>query len=95
VQEITPQGLAAHIDACIARSGKSNRQVAEECGFSKPNVISMIRYGTTKLPLAKASRMAQALGEEPKEFVELAFRAYQPEIWQVIESTYLVRPEIA
>jgi hypothetical protein len=42
-----PQFLAFH----IKRSGLKQRKVARTCGFLRPNIVSMIKSGETRLPL--------------------------------------------
>ena len=40
--------------------GKSQVEIAAYCGFDKPNVITMIKQGKTKLPMTKVVKMGSA-----------------------------------
>lgn len=42
----------------LAESDKTQREIAEECGFEKPNIITMFKNGTTKLPLNRIGPLA-------------------------------------
>lgn len=65
--------------------GKSQREIAQEVGFEKPNVITMIKQGKTKLPIAKVGRMAKALDTDPVFLMKLCMNTYHPDTWQFIE----------
>jgi transcriptional regulator with XRE-family HTH domain len=65
--------------------GKSQREIAQEVGFEKPNVITMIKQGKTKLPMAKVGRMAKALETDPVHLMKLCMNTYHPDTWQYIE----------
>jgi len=68
----------------IERSGKTQREIAEEMGFTKPNVLSMIKNGQTKLPLEKAAALAVACGGDPVFLVRLVLSEYHPAIWSAL-----------
>jgi len=87
--EFTRQFIANLVDQRISDSCKSVVQVAKECGFHRPNVLSMIRNGQTNVPLAKVEMLALSLEMNPRVFLEQVFRAYHPEVWDVIESALL------
>lgn len=72
--------LTQHIDTV----GKTQKQIAREVGFPKQNILSMIKSGETKLPIAKAPAMALALGIDPNALVSMCLEEYQPEIWKSI-----------
>lgn len=65
--------------------GKSQREIAQEVGFEKPNVITMIKQGKTKLPIAKVGRMAKALETDPVFLMKLCMNTYHPDTWKYIE----------
>ncbi len=72
--------IAQQIDAV----DKTQKQIAREVGFPKQNILSMIKSGETKLPIAKAPAMARALGLDPHELVVMCLKEYQPEIWEAM-----------
>ena len=69
-------------------SEKTQKEIAAEAGYAHPNFLSMIRQGTSKVPVAAAPRLARALGVSPKHLTRLVMQEYQPEIWEVLESTF-------
>lgn len=53
------------ISIAISASGKSNQEIAEECGFLRGNVVAMIRSGAMKLPINRVLRLAKAVDVDP------------------------------
>jgi hypothetical protein len=49
--------VAAFIAKRIDEIGKTQRDIARECGGQKPNVITMLKNGQMKLPLDKIGRL--------------------------------------
>lgn len=80
------KSVAEFIDQQIEWTEKSNLQIADECGFPKSNIVSMIRYGKTKLPMNRVARMAKALEVDPVFFLGMVMAEYDPEGWGVIRS---------
>jgi transcriptional regulator with XRE-family HTH domain len=78
--------VAEYISLQLEACGKAQREVAEQAGFEKPNMITMIKQGKTKLPLAKVGPMARALGVDPIYLFQLAMSEYLPETWEAIEA---------
>lgn len=76
--------VARYIASRIREVGKTQAEIAREVGFETPNMVSMIKRGHTKVPLAKVTAMARALEADPKRFVHMCLAEYQPEIWQVL-----------
>lgn len=81
--------VAQYIDLLINDSPKTVRQIANEVGFPKPNVVSMIRNGDTKVPVARAAPLAIALGADPRDMLVRVLKEQQPETWEAI-STWLL-----
>lgn len=80
--------VADYINLQLEACGKAQYEVAREVGFDKPNVMSMIKQGKTKLPLAKIGPMARALGVDPVHLFQLTLSEYMPETWEAIESIF-------
>jgi len=76
-----------YIAQIIAMSGKTQVEIAQEVGFKKPNMLSMIKMGKTKLPLTKAPALADALGIDRKHLVMRCLREYHPDIVEVLEES--------
>lgn len=77
--------VAAYIAERIDYCEKRQNQIAREVGFDKPNMISMIRSGATKLPISKVPAMARAIAVDPMELLVRCLKEYQPENWAAIE----------
>src|SRR5262245_9342616 len=77
--------VAAYLDAQIAMSDKSQRQIADEVGYDRPNVITMIKQGRTKLPINKVGPFAKALGVDPVHLLRITMSEYMPDTWATIE----------
>lgn len=80
------QTVACYFSAAIARSGKTQRTIAEESGFDKPNIISMFKQGDAKIPISRIPALSRALGVDPRRFLAIAMEEYQPEVWGVLKS---------
>jgi hypothetical protein len=76
--------VARFLEQQIALSGKSQRAIAIECGYPNPNIITMFKKGSTKMPLDKVASMAGALNADPRHLLRLAMLEYHPEAWAVI-----------
>lgn len=76
--------VAEFIDWAIKRSGKTQRELAREIGFDRPNIVSMIKTGETKLPLDRVPAVAQALEVDPAYLMRLALCEYEPELFAII-----------
>jgi len=79
--------VAEFIAERLANSHKTQREIAEECGFEKANVVTMLKSGTMKLPLNRGGAMARALDADPAYLLRLAMREYLPDAWEAIETT--------
>jgi len=81
-----PKNIAEYISMQIDLCGKKQLEIAEEAGFDKPNMITMIKQGKTKLPIDKVPNMAKALGIDPLFLLRMAMMEYSPANWAVMES---------
>lgn len=73
------------IDVLIGRSGKTQRQIALELGYDKPNIITMFKQGTTRVPPDKVSLLAISLEADPVELFRLWYETYEPHMVPIIE----------
>ena len=71
--------VAEYLSAQLDVSEKSQKEIAKEIGYDRPNVVSMMKCGVTKLPIAKVGPLAKALGVDPHRLLDLAMREYQPD----------------
>jgi transcriptional regulator with XRE-family HTH domain len=69
----------------LAESDKTQREIAEECGFLTPNIITMFKKGDTKVPINRIGSLAKALGVDPAYLLRLVMSEYLPDAWDAIE----------
>ncbi len=90
--------IADFIADRLAESDKTQREIAAECGFETPNIITMFKNGSTKVPLNRIGALAKALDADPAYMLRLAMREYMPDTWDAIEdilqSTVLTANEL-
>ncbi|WP_374335294.1 hypothetical protein [Methyloversatilis sp.] len=77
--------VAEFLEQRINMCGKSQKEIADEMGYEKPNIITMFKQGKTRLPINKVYDAAVALEVEPMTLLRLALSEYMPETWAVIE----------
>jgi len=78
------QQLARYISDSIAKCGRRHREIARDAGFDGENIVSMIKTGRTKLPIARIPDFAKAIGVDPHDLLDRCLEAYQPEIHAVV-----------
>lgn len=79
-----PITVAEYIEKAIDLSGKTQREIAEEAGFERPNVLSMMKKGITKVPVDRIPALAKACGVDAAVFLRIAMNEYNPQTWAVI-----------
>lgn len=77
--------VAQYLEAQINSSDKSQLEIAEEVGFAKPTMVSMIKLGKAKVPLDKARAVARALGVDEKDFFFRCFEEYLPSVFDELQ----------
>lgn len=83
-----PKTVAEYIDWQVNLCGKSQKQIAEEAGFPKPNIITMFKQGSTKVPLEKIGKLAKALEVDPVHLLKMCLREYLPDTYAEIEKMF-------
>ncbi len=89
--------VAEYLSHAIHLSGKTQKQIADEAGFNKPNILSMMKQGLTKVPIYTVPALAKACGVDQVHFISLAMAEYNPEIWAVLQQVkgeYLSEDEL-
>ena len=84
----TPKGklsVADYLALQINASDKQQVTLAEECGFTRPNMISMLKSGGTRVPLATVDLIAKALHIDPMHLFRMVLNEYYPELLQIVE----------
>lgn len=82
----TASELSGFISSLIDGSGKSRKEIATQAGLGKANMISMLKKGGTKLPLARIKNFAKAVNTDPVQLAHMCLREYHPDVWEVITS---------
>ncbi|MDP2152230.1 MAG: helix-turn-helix transcriptional regulator [Methylotenera sp.] len=77
--------VAQYLTFHINSSEKTQRQIALEIGYTKPNIITMFKQGLTKLPLEKIWPLANALGIAPDELFYKVMKEYMPETFEALK----------
>lgn len=80
-----PRSVAEYINWQINLCGKSQIEIAKETGFDKPNIITMIKQGKTKLPMEKIGKFAKAIEVDPIHLFKLCMSEYWPDTWSEIQ----------
>jgi len=79
--------VAEYLDAALDISGKTQREIGLEVGYTKPNFLSMMKTGVTKVPIDKIPLLARACGVDEKKFLRIALNEYLPATWSVIQES--------
>ena len=74
-----------YLSRLLEISDKTQRKIAEECGYANPNIISMFKKGHTKVPVERVPAMAKALGVDPADMLRRAMRDTMPNVLQTVE----------
>lgn len=67
---------------------KSQREIALEVGYEKPNIVSMMKRGETRVPLDKIPAFAEALEVDPAHLFRLALEQYWPDQEKAIAAVF-------
>lgn len=78
---------AEYLALAIALTGKSQKEIAAEAGYDRPNVLSMMKTGVTKIPVDRVPAIARACGVDPKVMLRIVMEEYHPDIWDVLAGT--------
>lgn len=78
---------AEYLAQAIATSGKTQKEVATIAGFDKPNVVSMMKKGITKIPIDRVPALANACGTDPKIMLRIVMQEYHPTVWEILNDT--------
>ncbi len=81
-----PTKFVRLIDDLINQSEKTQRQIADEIGYDKPNIITMFKQGTTRVPAEKVPALALALDYDPAMLLRAWMEEYSPDLLTVIDA---------
>ncbi len=82
--------IAIYLDKKIdeLKGVKTQREIASEIGYEKPNMISMFKRGEVKVPLDKIPLLARAINADPGHLFRLALEQYWPQLGDTIQSIF-------
>ncbi len=82
--------VAMYLDKQIEalKGVKTQREIAAEIGYEKPNMISMFKRGEVKVPLDKIPALAKALHVDPGHLFRLAQEQYWPALGGTIAEIF-------
>jgi hypothetical protein len=87
-KEQKEQKLATHMAQLVEMTGETRTAIAAKSGFKRPNILSMILNGQTRLPLDKIHPFARAVGADPDHLARLCLEAYEPDVFKLIQSMF-------
>lgn len=80
--------VASFLAYQIDTSQKSAKEISDEAGFARPNIISMLKAGVTKVPIARVIDLARALDVDKVRFFRMCMEEYMPDILRVCDEVY-------
>lgn len=83
---VIAQYLDRQIDAL--KGVKTQREIALEAGYERPNIVSMFKRGEVKVPLDRVPALAKALHVDPAHLFRLALEQYWPGLSGTIEGIF-------
>lgn len=66
----THEDFHQHIASLIARSGKTQKEIARGLGYTNANIVTMFKNGCTRVPADKVASLAQLLDHPPSALLE-------------------------
>jgi hypothetical protein len=80
-----------HIDRLMNDSPKKQNEIAREIGYEKPNIITMFKQGTTRVPVDRVPLLADSLGVDRVELLNMWLEEYQPVLFEVLNQNLGIR----
>ena len=71
--------FAALLETHINASTMTQMDLAKKLGYDNPNIITMFKKGSTRVPLDKVAPLATALELDPAALLRLWFETFLPE----------------
>ena len=85
---MTQSPTANFLSQAIEKSGLTQREISERAGFAKPNILSMMKRGETKVPIERIPALAEACGANARDFLRVAMQEYHPDVWRVLGEVF-------
>ena len=84
---------ARMIADAIEASGRTQREIADEMGLTRSNIISMLKSGEMQMPIERIPAFSRATGIDPLALTRVAMTEYMPETWKVLSAPPAPVPE--
>lgn len=68
--------MAKFLDKRISQLPTTQREIAQEMGYARPNILSMMKSGEAKVPLDRVPAMAKALNADSAQFFRMALEQH-------------------
>ncbi|MGR3271531.1 XRE family transcriptional regulator [Thalassococcus profundi] len=94
---MTDGPTARLIAEAIDTSGKTQREIANEIGFERPNVVSMLKSGEMRMPVERIPAFSRATGIDPHLLTRAAMMEFCRRLgalWDVRHDPSLSRAQI-
>ncbi len=79
---------AEYVATHIKKSTLTQKQISEALGFKTPNLITMIKQGSIKIPVYLIPKLAETLKVDPAKLLSMALKEYNPDTYAAIKSTF-------
>ncbi len=79
---------AEYVKAQIDKSSLKQKQISEALGFKTPNLITMIKQGSIKIPLYLIPNLAEILKVDPAKLLSMALKEYNPDTYAAVKQVF-------
>ena len=79
---------AEYIKTQLDKTRLSQSRISEEMGFKTPNLLTMIKQGSIKIPIYKIPKLAEILKINPAKLLSMALKEYNPKTYTAIKSVF-------
>ncbi len=90
MKTVTPKKskTAEYVRTHIDKSSMSQKQISEVLGFKTPNLITMIKQGSIKIPVYLIPKLAETLKVDPAKLLAMALKEYNPDTYAAIKQVF-------
>jgi transcriptional regulator with XRE-family HTH domain len=68
----------------VDASDMTQREIAKRLGYRKPNIITMMKQGMTKIPIYRIPLIAKLFNADAAELLKIAMEEYEPGKYKAI-----------
>lgn len=79
-----PSPSALLLESLINSSPMSQKEIADKLGYEKPNFITMLKQGGTRIPIVKVGRIAKIFNIDPSSLLNMVMSEYRADEWEII-----------